>query len=101
GSDQSRDSSATAIAVCGIHEMLKHLPEVDADKDIYKHAMHAMLRSLIEHYANDQFTPGGTSLLHGVYSWHSGKGVDEGNIWGDYYYLEALIRFYKDWNLYW
>ena len=56
GSDQSRDSSATAIAVCGIHEMLKHLPEVDADKDIYKHAMHAMLRSLIEHYANDQFT---------------------------------------------
>ncbi|CIW05976.1 glucuronyl hydrolase [Streptococcus pneumoniae] len=33
--------------------------------------------------------------------WHSGKGVDEGNIWGDYYYLEALIRFYKDWNLYW
>ncbi|HEU7039918.1 TPA: glycoside hydrolase family 88 protein, partial [Streptococcus pneumoniae] len=48
GSDQSRDSSATAIAVCGIHEMLKHLPEVDADKDIYKHAMHAMLRSLIE-----------------------------------------------------
>lgn len=101
GSAQSRDSSATAIAVCGIHEMLKHLPEVDADKDIYKHAMHAMLRSLIEHYANDQFTPGGTSLLHGVYSWHSGKGVDEGNIWGDYYYLEALIRFYKDWNLYW
>ncbi|CIO22583.1 glucuronyl hydrolase [Streptococcus pneumoniae] len=101
GSDQSRDSSATAIAVCGIHEMLKHLPEVDADKDIYKHAMHAMLRSLIEYYANDQFTPGGTSLLHGVYSWHSGKGVDEGNIWGDYYYLEALIRFYKDWNLYW
>ena len=25
----------------------------------------------------------------------------EGNIWGDYYYLEALIRFYKDWELYW
>ena len=101
GSEQSRDSSATAIAVCGIHEMLKYLPEVDEDKDIYKHAMHAMLRSLIEDYASDQYKPGGTTLLHGVYSWHSGKGVDEGNIWGDYYYLEALIRFYKDWNLYW
>lgn len=101
GSKQSRDSSATAIAVCGIHEMLKYLPEVDEDKDIYKHAMHAMLRSLIEDYASDQYKPGGTTLLHGVYSWHSGKGVDEGNIWGDYYYLEALIRFYKDWNLYW
>ena len=101
GSEQSRDSSATAIAVCGIHEMLKYLPEVDEDKDIYKHAMHAMLRSLIEDYASDQYKPGGATLLHGVYSWHSGKGVDEGNIWGDYYYLEALIRFYKDWNLYW
>ena len=30
-----------------------------------------------------------------------GKGVDEGNIWGDFYYMEALMRFWKDWNLYW
>lgn len=101
GSGHVRDSSATAIAVCGIHEMLKYLPETDGDKDHYKHAMHAMLRSLIEHYANKEIIPGGASLLHGVYSWHSGKGVDEGNIWGDYYYLEALLRFYKDWTIYW
>lgn len=101
GSGQSRDSSATATAVCGIHEMLKHLPEVDSDKLTYKYAMHAMLRSLIDNYANREIKPGRPLLLHGVYSWHSGKGVDEGNIWGDYYYLEALIRFYKDWELYW
>lgn len=101
GSGHSRDSSATATAVCGIHEMLKHLPEVDSDKLTYKYAMHAMLRSLIDNYANREIKPGRPLLLHGVYSWHSGKGVDEGNIWGDYYYLEALIRFYKDWELYW
>lgn len=101
GSEQSRDSSATAIAVCGIHEMLKYLPEVDEDKETYKYAMHAMLRSLIENYANKSAKQGAPLLDHGVYSWHSNKGVDEGNIWGDYYYLEALIRFYKDWNLYW
>ncbi|MGT2933091.1 glycoside hydrolase family 88 protein [Streptococcus catagoni] len=101
GSGQPRDTSATATAVCGIHEMLKNLPEVDEDKETYKYAMHAMLRSLIEHYANKTISPGRPLLLHGVYSWHSGKGVDEGNIWGDYYYLEALIRFYKDWNPYW
>ena len=101
GSDHSRDSSATATAVCGMHEMLKHLPEVDSDKLTYKYAMHAMLRSLIDNYANREIKPGRPLLLHGVYSWHSGKGVDEGNIWGDYYYLEALIRFYKDWELYW
>lgn len=101
GSGHSRDSSATATAVCGIHEMLKHLPEVDSDKLTYKYAMHAMLRSLIDNYANREIKPGRPLLLHGVYLWHSGKGVDEGNIWGDYYYLEALIRFYKDWELYW
>lgn len=101
GSGHSRDSSATATAVCGTHEMLKHLPEVDSDKLTYKYAMHAMLRSLIDNYANREIKPGRPLLLHGVYSWHSGKGVDEGNIWGDYYYLEALIRFYKDWELYW
>ena len=101
GSGHSRDSSATATAICGIHEMLKHLPEVDSDKLTYKYAMHAMLRSLIDNYANREIKPGRPLLLHGVYSWHSGIGVDEGNIWGDYYYLEALIRFYKDWELYW
>ena len=101
GSGHSRDSSATATAVCGMHEMLKHLPEVDSDKLTYKYAMHAMLRSLIDNYANREIKLGRPLLLHGVYSWHSGKGVDEGNIWGDYYYLEALIRFYKDWELYW
>lgn len=101
GSNQSRDSSAAAIGVCGIHEMLKYLPEVESDKNTYRHAMHCILRSLIERYTAPEIKPGNLVLLHGVYSWHSGKGVDEGNIWGDYYYMEALMRFYKDWNLYW
>ena len=81
--------------------MNKYLPEVDENKEVYKYAMHNILRSLIENYMNPEIEPGKPVLLHGVYSWHSGKGVDEGNIWGDYFFLEALIRFYKDWNLYW
>ncbi|WP_415294451.1 glycoside hydrolase family 88 protein [Clostridium perfringens] len=101
GDDHSKDSSAAAIAVCGMHEMNKYLPEVDENKEVYKYAMHNILRSLMENYMNPEIEPGKPVLLHGVYSWHSGKGVDEGNIWGDYFFLEALIRFYKDWNLYW
>lgn len=101
GSEQSRDSSAAAIAVCGMHEMNKYLPEVDEYKEVYKYAMHTILKSLIENYTADKTVEGQPLLFHGVYSWHSGKGVDEGNIWGDYFYLEALIRFYKNWNLYW
>ena len=101
GSGQSRDSSAAAVAVCGIHEMVKYLPEVEPDKEVYRHAMHRILRSLMEGYTNPEAGAGRPVLLHGVYSWHSGKGVDEGNIWGDYFYMEALVRFWKDWNLYW
>ena len=101
GSGHSRDSSAAAVAVCGIHEMLKYLPEVDEDKKTYQYAMHRILRSLIDNYAGTKAEPGNPILYHGVYSWHSGKGVDEGNIWGDFYYMEALMRFWKDWNLYW
>ena len=31
-------------------------------------------------------------LLHGVYDKPKGVGVDEGTLWGDYFYLEALTR---------
>ena len=72
-----------------------------SDKEVYKYAMHNILRSLIENYTSKEVEQGKPILYHGVYSWHSGKGVDEGNIWGDYFYLEALMRFYKDWELYW
>ena len=79
----------------------KYLPETDEDKEVYKYAMHTILRSLIENYANHSHKPGEALLLHGVYSWHSGKGIDVGNIWGDYYYVEALVRFLKDWKVWW
>ncbi|WP_345127729.1 hypothetical protein [Dactylosporangium darangshiense] len=37
--------------------------------------------------------PGSNALLlHGVYDKPKGVGVDEGNLWGDYFYLEALTR---------
>jgi unsaturated chondroitin disaccharide hydrolase len=102
GSGQSRDSSSAAIAVCGMHEMLKYLPEADPDKSVYQVAMHAQLKSLIQKYAMPVDGQAVEPLLrHGVYSWHSNHGVDEGNLWGDYFYMEALIRFYKDWQLYW
>lgn len=102
GSGQSRDTSSAAITVCGMHEMLKYLPEADPDKQVYRAAMHAQLKSLIQKYAMPVDGQAVEPLLrHGVYSWHSNHGVDEGNLWGDYFYMEALIRFYEDWQLYW
>lgn len=101
GDEHSRDSSAAAIAVCGMLEMDKWLKSEDCDKELYNKAAHTILRSLIDNYTSKENPESNGVLLHGVYSWHSGKGVDECNIWGDYYYMEALMRLYKDWELYW
>ena len=94
GSEQSRDTSATAIAVCGMSLMdAFYLRRTVISW--FTSAQHSMLRSLSENYTESK-TDGITALLNeGVYSWHSGKGVNEGNIWGDYFYLEALVRFKK------
>lgn len=101
GSGQSRDSSAAAAAVCGMMEMAPMLDADDADAPVYAGARAAIMRSLINDYTSDDHAPLRPILYHGVYSWHSGKGVDEGNIWGDYYFMEALVRSSKRWNPYW
>lgn len=104
GDGQSRDSSASAIAACGMLEMDKCLPQSDPDKKAYLGATNAIMRTLIEDYSTPRNCPSSNGLLlHGVYSWHSGKGVDECNSWGDYFYMEALMRLYTDnqWKLYW
>ncbi|AEB75453.1 glucuronyl hydrolase [Clostridium botulinum] len=97
---QPRDSSSAAIAICGLNEMQKYIPETDEDKEVYKYAMHSILRSLIENYTPKENNESESLILHGTYALHENRGVDEGTIWGDYYYLEALMRFYKDWELY-
>jgi unsaturated chondroitin disaccharide hydrolase len=41
-------------------------------------------------------------LLHGTQNRNTASGVDEGNLWGDYFYLEALMRLsHPDWTPYW
>lgn len=100
GSDQPRDSSAAAIAACGFAEMASQGAS-EEERAINEGALAITLRSLINNYTTDVPTPGAPILRHGVYSWHSGKGVDEGNIWGDYFFLEAIARKLITWNPYW
>ncbi|GAB2455866.1 glycoside hydrolase family 88 protein [Xylanimonas ulmi] len=99
--DEPRDSSAAAIAVCGLHELA---PLVNAERsERYSSAARDILRSLVKGY-----TPGADGvrsdalLLHSVYSAPGGVGVDEGSLWGDYFYLEALVRHcVTGWRRYW
>lgn len=104
-SEEPRDSSSSAIAACGMLEMAKHLPP---DKGAYYVSMaKRLLKALSQHCAVE---PGGESngiLLHGTYAKSSpyntcpNLGVDECTIWGDYYYMEALVRLCSDWKSYW
>ena len=99
-SGQPRDTSAAAIAVCGINQMAIEIPNNENLRE-YEVWADRILYNLITHYT-EQKAEGVIALLNeGVYSWHSGKGVNEGNIWGDYFYLEALMRKKNNWKMYW
>lgn len=96
-----RDSSAAAIAVCGLIELADHLPESDPDRALYRAAAQAILASLIAHYACAADDPSDGLLRHGVYHMPNHVGVDECCIWGDYFYLEALARLRSGWESFW
>lgn len=97
---EPRDSSSAAIAVCGILEGIKHLSSI-RKKEEYMEVVHAIMTELIENYTPKDFEESEGLLLHGVYSIPHQQGVDESNLWGDYFYMEALIRLSRDWNRYW
>jgi unsaturated chondroitin disaccharide hydrolase len=91
GSDAPRDSSAAAIAVCGLLELAEIDPDAQAAAR-YVDAANTILDSLISSYAPAKPESSDALLLHGVYDLPKQVGVDEGTLWGDYYYLEALTR---------
>ena len=82
-------------------ELIKHLPENDPEKKIYQGAVEAVMSSLYENYSTKDVPKSNGLLLHAVYSKPANIGVDECNIWGCYFYMEALIRMKKNWNPYW
>lgn len=100
GSDEPRDSSASAIAACGMIEMAENLPDGE-ERDKYLGAAFDMLASLIKNYSVKPEDGVDGFILHGTGSKPHGMGVDECNIWGDYYYMEALTRLIKKWEMYW
>jgi unsaturated chondroitin disaccharide hydrolase len=97
---EERDSSAAAIAVCGLLELAKQLPLTDPCRCYYENAALRMAYSLNGHYTTRGVASNGI-LLHAVYCKPANEGMDECNIWGDYFFLEALTRLALNWKLYW
>lgn len=98
--DEYRDSSAAGILACGLLEIGKRLPLTEPKKYVYEKTAVQIVKSLSENYTTEGENSNGV-LKHAVYSVPHGNGVDECCIWGDYFYLEALVRLLKPWNMYW
>lgn len=105
GDEQPRDSSSASIAACGMLEMAKYLDKEEAEH--YTRIAKQIMKSLYDNYAVKDAEKSNGLVLHSTYSNRSPYntcnhyGVDECNSWGDYFYMEALTRLSKDWELYW
>ncbi|GAB3454059.1 glycoside hydrolase family 88 protein [Massilia terrae] len=95
-SGEPRDSSACAIAACGLLEIAAQLP-AGATRSRYYEAAQDLVQAMITHCAGARPESGGL-LRHSVYHRAASLGVDEATLWGDYYYLEALARLQGRWT---
>ncbi|EMA59700.1 glycoside hydrolase family 88 protein [Halorubrum lipolyticum] len=94
-----RDSSAAAIAVCGLDELARRLPLADERARAYQNAALATLESLATSYTTEGTESNGL-LTEGAYDPSEGD-YDECCIWGDYFYVEGLVRATRPWSRYW
>ena len=84
------DSSAGAIAASGLLDLAEVAGE---GAERYQAAALTALGTL----CSDRFLAASTPawegiLLHGVYHYHKNLGVDESTAWGDYFFVEALVK---------
>ncbi len=100
GAGEPRDSSAAAIAATGLMELAQMLDTAAADR--YRREGIGILDALTAGYATGGATGGRALIERGVYDAPKNVGVNEGNLWGDYFYLESLVRIaLPDWASFW
>jgi unsaturated chondroitin disaccharide hydrolase len=99
--NEERDSSAAAIAACGLLELSAALPVSDPDRRPFENAALHIVASLAASYTTASVPASTGLLLHGVYGKPQGNGIDECTSFGDYYYTEALVRIVRGWKPYW
>ena len=105
GSAEERDTSAAAIAYCGLQELAAENEKLGDVKRAtqYRDAAAQMLYSLITKYTPSALGRDSDALLlESVYNKPTGHGINEATQFGDYYYAEALMRAANPtWHRYW
>lgn len=104
--EEPRDSSSASIVACGLLEMAKYVD--DEKKRKYIKMAKQIIKALYDKYSVKDMSKSNGLVLHSTYSKKSPyntctpEGVDECTSWGDYFYMEALIRLYFErWEMYW
>ena len=93
---EPRDTSAAAIAVCGMLDMAEQLPEGSAQRLVYESAAAQIMEVLIDHYTGDIGVEY-DGLIHSVtHAKPQGIAIEECAPYADYFYLEALARYLSD-----
>lgn len=92
-----RDTSAAAIYVCGLLELCAHVSDKKAQE--YLNLAEQIMLNLRKKYSTKTLEHTNGILTEGMYHRHDGN--EECTIWGDYFYMEALMRLTTDWRRYW
>ncbi|MBM4000122.1 MAG: glucuronyl hydrolase [Planctomycetes bacterium] len=91
-----RESSAGAIAACGLLDLATHARDPALAATCRSTAL-AMLDALVDPEYLAVQTPGWEGILkHGVYHTAKNLGVDESVMWGEYFFVEALTKVVVD-----
>ena len=85
-----------------MNEMMKYLPEGEKQKMIYQHASEHLMEQVIDQCTGDIGREYDGLICHVTHALPQKWGIDECAIYGDYFYLEALMRLRNpNWNKYW
>lgn len=84
------DSSAAACTASGLLE-LSDILENENEKEFYREQAQAILKGLYENHADFSHSTQGI-LQNGTVSFPAGRYINEPIIYGDYFFLEALLK---------
>ena len=99
--EDQRDTSASAVAACGLLELARNLPVTDPDREVYEAAAKTLIYALIKNYLYCDGESPNAILKSGVYAMRTNLCVDEPVIWGDYFFMEALQRLTHYYRSFW
>ncbi len=91
-----KDTTAGVIAACGMIEIAKYVPE--GEKDLYLNSAWSILKEIEEDYT-DWSDDEDLILKAGTQSYANGQNIPI--VYGDYYFIEAVLKLRGDNILFW